>query len=187
MPQSTSSRWGESSPENLGPQLDSVNESSPKSPGKIARFTPHFSLIPFVRNLRATRAAREVLVAMLWRAGRRGVGADVRQTEAMFWRKINGLAGDAGVSRSTVKRATADLERVGVVRTKLVAPLQKLPDGQRANAPVCVYFVDVERLAQLVGLRPGTHPARGVQIEPLEGFILDSTGEPKNRGFGPPA
>jgi hypothetical protein len=164
MPSSQSSRWDVDSSTDLSAGEPSVNApaafSERRKSGAVLRFTPHFSLIPYVDVLPLSAVEARVLRQMFCWAGKRGEGQGAAPDEGMFWRKLAVIAEHVRCSEKSVRLAMSRLRALGVLRWELVRPLQRLPSGARASVPVCVFFVRLDRFRQLVGLRVGTERAR---------------------------
>ncbi len=194
MPSSESSRWDEDSSTDLSSPSDRVNDppsfSGGKKSGAILRFTPHFSLIPFVPSLRMGMVDTAVLTQMLWWASKRGQGAGCYPDEGMFWRKLASIAEAVGCSERAVDDALKRLRKTGFVRSRIVRALQRLPSGARALAPVCVVYVNVDRIRQRAGLSVGTNEARertSCAVDGANGALSGPEKPAENEASGRPA
>ena len=148
----------------VGSPAGVVNFAPANSPGKpaaIYRYTPHFRLLGFLHHLPSILApdlvgerARRVLVALLWRAGKRGAGEGTRASEAMLWASGRTLDADARLSDKSTRRALEDLHAERLVRWRVVGVNQWLPGRKaRARVPTRVVYVDVDEIARRLGLK----------------------------------
>lgn len=159
--------------------------SSPRSSHKaIARFTPHFALLPFVadpRRAKLSQTARDLLTFGLWSAARRGDGEGCGPSEAMFWGRLTGpgksLSNEIGASYGSLRRALTWLKDQGLVRLRYVWRGELLPGGRRAEVPNCVMYLQLDTLRALVGLDPmGTAPP--APSEPASGVMARASLDP---------
>jgi hypothetical protein len=140
---------------------------------QVHRFTPYHHLCALVadpRRLSLSPGARTVLGVALWRAGKAGEGEGTREGEAMFVRRVatgdpehrrNTLVGDTrGMSKWACQQAIVELCGAGLLRTRTVRPLERLPRlpggggaGRRVDpalGSVTVFWVAIARLKALL-------------------------------------
>jgi hypothetical protein len=101
-----------------------------------------------------TAKARVILQVMLWCAHKKGQGPGVKPHEAMFWKGQGELSALAHTYRENVQRSLREMgpEGMRLVRWKKVHDGELLPNGQKATCAVCVYVLDLDRLAVVLGV-----------------------------------